>query len=112
MRNITSHKIDKLNECLVVRALDDPGSGNPPFSYEIHADESKVMLPEGVTVTTHIQFNIGPFLENSVPNGISTESLLAVVIDRLEHSQKSRESREALTKLQEAMHWLGHRTTS
>jgi hypothetical protein len=58
-------------------------------------------------------FQNGPIAESG-PNGISNEVLLAIVIDRLECFQKGqfacRENALALTKLQEAVHWLHHRT--
>lgn len=47
-------------------------------------------------------------------NGISNEALLAVLIDRIRDFQQSsfscRENSLVLTKLEEAMHWLNHRT--
>jgi hypothetical protein len=47
-------------------------------------------------------------------NGITMEALLAVCIDRLQHFQngqfRSRENAIALTHLEDAMHWLLHRT--
>lgn len=61
----------------------------------------------------HVQFQKGPIKENDV-NGCHNENLLAIVIDRLQHFQvgkfKCRENALALTKLEEAMHWLNHRT--
>ena len=60
-----------------------------------------------------ISFQNGPISEAGV-NGVSNEALLAIVIDRLEGFQRGqyscRENALALTKLQEAMHWLHHRT--
>ena len=48
------------------------------------------------------------------PNGAFVETVIAVVIDRLEYYQasrfKCRENALAITKLQEANHWLNHRT--
>jgi hypothetical protein len=47
-------------------------------------------------------------------NGITNEVLLAIVLDRLNGFQqgefKSRENALAITKIEEAMHWLHHRT--
>jgi hypothetical protein len=60
-----------------------------------------------------VDFQNGPVKEAGV-NGCHNEDLLAIVIDRLEHFQKGpfgcRENALALTKLEEAMHWLNHRT--
>lgn len=48
------------------------------------------------------------------PNGCFVETVIAAAIDRLEFYQRSkfscRENALAITKLQEAMHWLQHRT--
>jgi hypothetical protein len=60
-----------------------------------------------------IHFQEGPVQEAGL-NGISNEALLAVVEDRLKGFQSGkfscRENALALTHLQEAMHWLHHRT--
>lgn len=60
-----------------------------------------------------VNFQKGPILENGV-NGCCNEDLIAMVIDRLESFQNSpykcRENALALTKLEEALHWLRHRT--
>ena len=60
-----------------------------------------------------IRFQKGPIGELG-PNGIHNEDLIAMVIDRLESFQASefscRENALAITKLDEALHWLRHRT--
>ena len=60
-----------------------------------------------------IQFQDGPIREVGV-NGLMNEELIAIIVDRLEHFQGSefrcRENALAITKLEEAMHWLRHRT--
>ena len=113
MREIVSHKVNGLNEALRIKVLDEPGQGNASHVYQIHADESVVTLADGVTVSTMIAFQNGPIAESGV-NGISGEALLAVVEDRLKSFQTGpfacRENALALTHLQEAMHWLHHRT--
>jgi len=47
-------------------------------------------------------------------NGITDESLLSVVLDRLKDTQKTkyatRENALAITKIEEALHWIHHRT--
>lgn len=112
MREITSHKVNGLNESLRVEVLDAPGAGNASHVYGITSTEPRsadtppaVMLP--------VRFQNGPIGEAGV-NGISQEALLAIVCDRLESFQKGpyscRENAIALTKIQEAMHWLHHRT--
>lgn len=61
------------------------------------------------------EFQNGPLQETGgVPNGLSNESLLAIVEDRLLGFQSGqfacRENAIALTKIQEAMMWLQKRT--
>ncbi len=105
MREISTHKINGLNEAIDVQAIDEPGSGGANHHYT-------VCVP-GVT-DANIVFQNGPIKEVGDANGISNESLVAVVIDRLQCFQKGpyacRENAIALTKLEEAMHWLHHRT--
>jgi hypothetical protein len=109
MREITTHKVNGCNDALKVVAVDSPGSGGANHLYQIHVDESKETLPDGKTVSVLISFQNGP-----ITNGVTHEALLAIVIDRLQAFQKGpfacRENALALTKLEEAMHWLKHRT--
>lgn len=62
-----------------------------------------------------IHFQEGPIKECGV-NGVCNEDLIAMVICRLDHFQKSefscRENALALTKLEEALMWLRKRTTA
>ena len=48
------------------------------------------------------------------PNGAFVEGVISAALGRLEHYQESkfwcRENALAITKLQEALHWLQHRT--
>lgn len=48
-------------------------------------------------------------------NGITNEMLIAIMIDRLERfnagPHRCRENSLVITKLEEALHWLEHRTT-
>ena len=68
-----------------------------------------------LTGRSFVQFQNGPLKETG-HNGISDEALLAVVIDRLEGFNsgpyRCRENSLAITHLEEAMHWLNHRTAS
>ncbi|MDK2932398.1 MAG: hypothetical protein PWP27_208 [Clostridiales bacterium] len=61
----------------------------------------------------NIHFQEGPIKECGV-NGVCNEDLIAMVICRLEHFQKSpyacRENALAITKLEEALMWLRKRT--
>lgn len=116
MRELTSHKVNWLNEVLSITVLDEPGQGNACHCYEIFhilgkPDPESTSQP-GSSIT-RIEFQNGPILEVGV-NGISQEALLAIVEDRLIGFQSGqyacRENAIALTHLQEAMRWLGKRT--
>lgn len=110
MRKVTSHKVNGLNEALDIEVLDEPGQGGACHDY-------RITVPNGSAVSRgvccDISFQDGPIAEAGV-NGISGESLLAVVEDRLKSFQAGpfacRENALALTHIQEAMHWLHHRT--
>lgn len=105
MRNITSHHVNGLNECLEIQVLDEPGQGNACHHYKI--------VGYGGPSDCEIHFQNGPIKEAGV-NGISNESLLAIVEDRLQCFQSGefacRENAVALTKLQESIMWLQKRT--
>jgi hypothetical protein len=108
MRELTSHKVNGLNEVLRIVVRDEPGQGGACHSYSI---EPTVGNASGV----RIDFQNGPLQETGgLPNGLSNEALLAVVEDRLLGFQSGqfacRENAVALTKLQESMMWLQKRT--
>ena len=64
-------------------------------------------------IVGQVQFQKGPIKETGV-NGVMNEDLIAMVIDRLQSFQESpykcRENAVAITKLEEALMWLGKRT--
>lgn len=105
MRDIRTHVVNGLNEHLQVQAHDDPGPGNANHFYKI--------VGYGGDSDCEIHFQNGPIKTAGV-NGISNEALLAVIEDRLKGFQSGsfacRENALALTHLQEAIHWLNHRT--
>ena len=107
MRELTSHRVNGLNEVLQIEVLDEPGQGNACHRYAIRPTVGNA---SGVL----IEFQNGPLQETAYPNGLSNEALLAVVEDRLLGFQSGpyacRENACALTKLQEAMMWLQKRT--
>jgi hypothetical protein len=116
-RQITSHKLNGLNDALRIVAEDDPGMGGANHIYSI-THYGTPQGYEGLGIATgspvgSITFQKGPIQEFGV-NGLSNESLLAIVIDRLQCFQngeyKCRENAIALTHLEDAMHWLHHRT--
>ena len=67
----------------------------------------------GAAIQT-IKFQKGAILEHGI-NGVMNEDLIAMVIDRLESFQNSpfkcRENEMAISRLEEALMWLRHRTT-
>ena len=101
---LTAHRVNTCNESISIVPVDDPGSGGAHHVYRI----------DGYGGTCHLSFQNGPINEVGV-NGITNEALLAVVMNRLEGFQsgpyKCRENALAITKLEEAMHWLNHRTS-
>ena len=96
-----------------VVCLDDPGAGGACHVYEVRRSE----VPED-SVNPHHVFGQIHFQEGSIKeagvNGLHQEDLLVIVIDRLQHFQRGpfacRENALALTKIEEALHWLNHRT--
>ena len=110
-RFIADHKTPSIDNFVIdnhiaIQVLDEPGPGNACHEYAIFVDGMEEAVGK-------IKFQKGPVQETG-PNGLTNESLLAVVIDRLQGFQAGdfscRENALALTKLQEAMHWLQHRT--
>lgn len=80
-------------------------------SYEYVKSIEKHNSP--ISPLVQIRFQEGPIKECGV-NGVCNEDLIAMVITRLEHFQRSeyscRENALAITKLEEAMLWLRKRT--
>ena len=111
-RQLRLHKTDARSDVLEINVLEESGYGGNGYLYEITSygprDRS---TPPAVRLT--IPFQNGPIAEAGV-NGITQEALLAIVADRLECFQDGpyscRENAIALTKIQEALHWLHHRT--
>lgn len=112
-REITSHKVNGLNDTLGIVVLDDPGAGNACHRYCVFVPNDGVNQELNSAMNLHIDFQNGPIAEAGV-NGISNEALLAIVEDRLKGFQSGkyacRENAIALTHVQDAMHWLHHRT--
>ena len=77
MRELTSHKVNDVNDLLTVTAHDDPGPAGASHNYSIIA-------PNGQGTT--LLFQHGQITENGV-NGITHEVLLAILIDRFEGFQ-------------------------
>lgn len=103
MRQINSHKVNPANDRITIQVVDEPGAGGANHEYLVYWDGANVTL----------NFQNGPINEVGV-NGITQEVLLAICADRLRAFQAGpyscRENALALTKIEEAQHWLHHRT--
>lgn len=110
VRNLTSHKVNGLNESLSIEVIDEPGQGGACHEYRIAAVNG---VEVSKAICCEISFQNGPIKEAGY-NGISQEALLAVVEDRLLSFQAGpfacRENALALTNIQQAMMWLMKRT--
>lgn len=120
MREITSHRVNPANDKLTITVTDEPGAGGANHLYMIEGFDTETNLScpfkarHGSSAKhSTIIFQNGPIGEAGV-NGITQEVLLAIIIDRLQSFQKGpyacRENALALTKLEEAKHWLFSRT--
>lgn len=137
-REITTHKLNGLNDALKITAIDERAESGSHHEYEIQWPDATIDPPGGAHGggnTATIRFQKGALLETGV-NGISNEALLAILIDRLRGFQgmdpvhaplparltpdalkptdpapfRCRENACALTHLEEAMFWLQKRT--
>jgi hypothetical protein len=100
------------NRFTEVLVLDEPGAGGACHEYIVSTVGDGEL--NGFEVAK-VAFQNGPIKESGI-NGCHQEDLLAIVIHRLQSFQAGeyacRENALALTKLEEAMHWLNHRTTA
>lgn len=87
--------------------------------YSSHLTDSEGNPTGGTTSATGLAISwqngpLGRGAEREEPNGCFTETVIVAAIDRLEFYQRGkyscRENACAITKLQEALHWLQHRT--
>ena len=104
MREITTGRYTK------VLCLDEPGAGGACHHYLVVPIEGVIIAGDE---PARIRFQNGAIKESGV-NGCMNEDLLAIVLDRLYGFQsgefKCRENSEAIIHLEEALHWLKHRT--
>jgi len=95
----------------IVFVIDKPADGGACHEYRISSSTDAMINPANTFGA--IKFQKGPVKEAGV-NGCHQEDLIAIVIDRLQCFQAGdyacRENALALTKLEEALHWLKHRT--
>jgi hypothetical protein len=114
-RELTSHKVNGMNEALKIEVMDKPGSGGACHSYDITGFDATINPSNvhGEMTRTAIVFQNGPILESGI-NGISNEALLAIVEDRLIGFQSGKyaceENAVALGLVQSAQGALKSRT--
>jgi hypothetical protein len=114
MREITDHIINPCNDQIKVSVVDEPGAGGANHHYMVTLPDW-AREPDGANAkgVWDIMFQNGPINEKGV-NGLTQEVLLAIVADRLRSFQAGpfacRENALALTKIEEAQHWLQQRT--
>lgn len=91
---------------------------NQPFiAYNDTDEEGRPYGGQAVAPGIDISWQRGPLgrgAERVEPNGAFVETVIAIAVNRLEFYQNSgfncRENALAITKLQEALHWLNART--
>lgn len=106
MRELTSHRVTAdprdVNNALTIQ-VEEPVSG--PAAYRVLAHGG---------ADWRLPFHHGTLVPLGVPNGMTNEALLAVLVDRLECLQRGPracdENRDALRGLNEALRALKHRT--
>jgi hypothetical protein len=116
MRQITDHVVNPANDRLRIEVADRPGAGGASHRYEVSGFDPSTNASHGAAPERDrlvVLFQNGPINEQGV-NGITQEVLLAIVADRLRSFQAGqfacRENALALTKIEEAQHWLQQRT--
>lgn len=115
MRTLTEHIVNPANDKLIIAVTDAPGAGGANHRYEISgfSTENNPSYVETSEAELTILFQNGSINEAGV-NGVTQEVLLAIVADRLRSFQAGpfacRENALALTKIEEAQHWLQSRT--
>ena len=116
MRELTEHRVNPANDKLRIVVTDDPGAGGACHRYVVSGfdiETNSSADPSDGAEDAVILFQNGPIDEEGV-NGMTQEVLLAIVADRLRSFQSGpyacRENALALTKIEEAQHWLHHRT--
>ncbi len=120
MRELTGHKVNPVNDKLVVQVLDEPGSGGANHLYHITGFNSGSNVSDPWTARhgqpaehSTILFHNGPINEVGV-NGLTHEALLAILIDRMEGFQAgpyaSTDNQDALDAMRTAHAALQRRT--
>lgn len=107
MRVLTDHEVPGAESNLAVQVMDEPGQGGACHEYRICSSGA---FPD---VDLRISFQNGPIKEFGL-NGVTQETLLAVVIDRLRSFQEGpfacEANASALAKCEGALFDLEART--
>ena len=114
--SITDHHINDCNRVIRVFRGHPVKDGATPDGncYTIHAEGEAASdgVLVGYAVEYTLRFHTGDPREGI--NGVTNEALLAVVLDRLRHSQATglacEQNEQALLNLEEALAWLGARS--
>jgi hypothetical protein len=92
-----------------ILVIDEPGAGGAYHEYLVSTSDAENQIPP----FAEVKFQKGPVAESG-KNGIFIEDLLQICRHRLQCFQAGgfacRENALALTKIEEALHWLNHRT--
>lgn len=108
-RELTLHRVNSLNERILVYPRENVAHGPIP----VHYDACRIEATGHILTLHEIRFQKGSEADNGV-NGITNEVLLAIVQDRLNGYQAGsfacRENAMALTKIEEALMWLHYRS--
>ena len=122
MEQITEHVVNPANDRLKITVEAEPAHGNTCPLYMIRGFDTTTNPSDPFTLRhggpahhATILFQNGPIAEGGVGvNGVTHEALLAILAHRLRGFQAGpyacRENALALTKIEEAQHWLQHRT--
>jgi hypothetical protein len=116
MRFISHHKVNGLNEAILISAQDERGSGGANHHYLLALDKTgpELLATRSDQIESlSIKFQNGPIKEAGY-NGFTNEALLAVLIDRMEGFVNgpfnTTDNEDALANLRQAMYLLQKRT--
>lgn len=113
MREIQTHRVeeDGYSNRIVIKAIGERGAGGANMGYVIYSENPVGMENQGMN-TCYLSFQNGDPKEQI--NGLSNESLLAVVLDRLKGFQKgefnSPETETAITHIEKTLESMHQRT--
>lgn len=113
LRKLASHKVNGCNDELEIGVLDKPGHGGACHRYVIYRPFDSFNEELNADPCVYISFQNGPIKEAGV-NGITHETLLAILIDRMEGFQSGQyacqQNEFALACLRNAQSVLKERT--